>query len=296
MSSRLPGTEIWTVAYRKRTANRFVRVSDWSGTWKQAYDLARIFTSLRPELQVYYVTTLAYEQHTAAEIAAGTLPAHYADDHGNVLTDSGKRVRMIDRPMPDDIRAELFPQSDKEAAEVAARIHLINARRPSPQYDHLDFEISKAALLLAITAAYPTLDAYLVYLAHRESSVHGVTIAQTAEAMLAEAEHDATLAVYDGVLTFVAVYPEVPADKVDGYTRNGTPFTIVRTSETGMLRGAALRMATRIKDELESWHIPYTVHTYGDWTPVEVPIGLPNLAPGAPIPGPTLADRPELLP
>ena len=99
----------WTIAYRKRTANRFLRVSDWSGTWQQAYDLAGRLATLRPDLQVYYVTSETYEAAERARIAAGQVQPHLAEDHGNVLVDSGKRVRTVDAPMSPDVRQELFP-------------------------------------------------------------------------------------------------------------------------------------------------------------------------------------------
>lgn len=97
-------TNGWTLAYRKRTANRFQRVTDWAGTWQQARDKAREFGERHPELQVYYVTTAAYEKAEAARLAgqvargemAQDLADHWLADHGNLLVDSGKRVRMVD--------------------------------------------------------------------------------------------------------------------------------------------------------------------------------------------------------
>lgn len=75
----------WTIAYRKPRANRFQRVTNWHGTWAQACELAHDFAEANPELQVFYVPTAASE-------ADGTNP----EDAGNILVDSGKRVRMID--------------------------------------------------------------------------------------------------------------------------------------------------------------------------------------------------------
>lgn len=75
----------WTIAYRKPRANRFQRVTNWHGTWNDAYAVAREFANANPELQVFYVVTLATEQD-------GNNP----EDAGNVLVDSGKRVRIID--------------------------------------------------------------------------------------------------------------------------------------------------------------------------------------------------------
>jgi hypothetical protein len=68
----------WTLAYRKRTANRFQRVTNWAGTWAQARELAGKFLEAHPELQVYYVPTVG------------------ADPDATVLTDSGRSVRIRD--------------------------------------------------------------------------------------------------------------------------------------------------------------------------------------------------------
>src|SRR5690242_8877842 len=77
--------EVWTIAYRKPTANRFQRVTNWAGTWQAAADLATPFALANPELQVWTTPTLAYEQ------------AHPdSEDNGNILVDSGKRVRVVD--------------------------------------------------------------------------------------------------------------------------------------------------------------------------------------------------------
>ena len=102
MSNRAPDPRTWTIAYRRRTANRFVRVTNWAGNWHQAYNLASAFGELHPELQVHYVPTAEYDAEEAREIAAGTLSAAYAEDHGNVLVDSGKRVRIVDTGQLDE--------------------------------------------------------------------------------------------------------------------------------------------------------------------------------------------------
>lgn len=87
-------TSSWTIAYRNPRANHFKRATNWSGTWAEAVEMARVFGDLHPEFQVWYTTTVEYEQWTAQEIAAGTLDASYAEDHGNIMVDSGKRVRV----------------------------------------------------------------------------------------------------------------------------------------------------------------------------------------------------------
>lgn len=71
----------WTIAYRKPRANRFQRVTNWHGTWNDAYAVARAFAEANPDLQVFYVPSLGSEN---------------AEDAGTILVDSGKRVRIID--------------------------------------------------------------------------------------------------------------------------------------------------------------------------------------------------------
>jgi hypothetical protein len=109
----------WTLAYRKPRANSFKRVTNWSGTWHQAYELANIFAKANPGLQVYYTITAETEQRQATEITAGTLHADYADDHGNILADSGKRVRVFETGR---LSAEILAQVP-DAAEAAARFN-----------------------------------------------------------------------------------------------------------------------------------------------------------------------------
>lgn len=95
----------WTIAYRKPRANKFHRATNWSGTWEQARVMAGRFAELQDDaVQVYYVTTAEYEAWELAEdrarIARGEITAEYAasryEDHGNVMVDSGKRIRMTD--------------------------------------------------------------------------------------------------------------------------------------------------------------------------------------------------------
>lgn len=75
---------MWTIAYRKPRANRFLRVTNWQGTWAQAVAVAQVFGAAHPELQVWYVPTLASEANGVAE------------DAGNVLVDTGRRVRIVE--------------------------------------------------------------------------------------------------------------------------------------------------------------------------------------------------------
>jgi hypothetical protein len=111
----------WTLAYRNPRANRFQRVTNWSGTWHQAHELASIFGQANPGLQVWYTTTLATEQRQAAEIAAGTLRPDYAEDHGNIMLDSGKRIRVFDNgTLSAEILAQV-PDADEAEARYAAK-------------------------------------------------------------------------------------------------------------------------------------------------------------------------------
>lgn len=92
----------WTLAWRNsKYGNRLVRATNWSGTWTQAMYLGAVqLEALRshghPRAQVFYVVTRASEDRERREIAAGRLPAHRAEDLGNVLMDSGRRVAMHD--------------------------------------------------------------------------------------------------------------------------------------------------------------------------------------------------------
>jgi hypothetical protein len=73
----------WTIAYRKRTANRFLRVTNWQGSWAQALAMAALFSAANPELQVWYVPTAEFE-----------LQGGDSADIGNVMVDSGKRIKI----------------------------------------------------------------------------------------------------------------------------------------------------------------------------------------------------------
>lgn len=91
-------TTMWTLAYRKPKANRFQRVVNWSGTWHQAVQLARVFAEANPDLQVWYVPTVG------------------SDPDGRILVDSGRRVRIRDNGV---LSAELIGKV-RDAAELKA--------------------------------------------------------------------------------------------------------------------------------------------------------------------------------
>lgn len=94
----------WTVAYRKPTANRFLRV-DLELTWHQARDLAALLVEALPGQQVYYIPN-------AASDASGRTPA---EDAGNILTETGARVRVREGGvLPDGI--DIPAAADAQAA------------------------------------------------------------------------------------------------------------------------------------------------------------------------------------
>lgn len=76
----------WTVAYRNPRANHFKRVTDWSGTWDEACQMAGRVGAAHPELEVWYTSTKASED-------AGWV---HPDDCGNILVPS-KRSRYASR-------------------------------------------------------------------------------------------------------------------------------------------------------------------------------------------------------
>lgn len=101
----------WTLAYRKPTANRFQRVTNWSGTWTQALELAQAFSKAHPELQVWYVPTQASEVNGAAE------------DAGNVMVDSGKRIRIRENGALTETELALVPDAEEAQARFNARAY-----------------------------------------------------------------------------------------------------------------------------------------------------------------------------
>jgi hypothetical protein len=123
--SQAAKAKTWTIAWRKPRANRFQRATNWAGTWAEAFEMAQAFGELHPDLQVYYTTSLEHEQAQAAElprrVAAGEISQELADsyleDHGNILVDSGKRVRIVDNGV---IEQALL---DAEINDVAAFMH-----------------------------------------------------------------------------------------------------------------------------------------------------------------------------
>lgn len=91
----------WTLAYRHPRANHFKRVTNWSGTWHQAYEMAGLLAEAG--VQVYYVMDRDSEQREAVRLAQAVrlgqmtqdTANQYLEDHGNILvSETKRRVRM----------------------------------------------------------------------------------------------------------------------------------------------------------------------------------------------------------
>lgn len=108
---------IWTIAFRKRRANRFQRVTNWSGSWDDAVKMAGLFAESHPELEIYYVITLDAEKANPN-----------SEDNGNVMVESGKRIRIVDN-------AELSDEIISEFVRVTGRVE--NKGRPGHFYKTL---------------------------------------------------------------------------------------------------------------------------------------------------------------
>ncbi len=73
----------WTVAYRLRRANRFLRVGGVALSWDAATELALdVLEALGDRYEVYYVPTAESDALRAD------------DDQGNILVPSGRRVKI----------------------------------------------------------------------------------------------------------------------------------------------------------------------------------------------------------
>lgn len=79
-------TPRWTVAYRKPKGNRFRRVDGVALHWDAATELALDLKAAVPELEVYYVPTRAAEVEGWVD----------AEDIGNILVPTGKRVKILE--------------------------------------------------------------------------------------------------------------------------------------------------------------------------------------------------------
>ena len=93
----------WTIAYRKPRANHFCRVTNWQGTWHQALELSRTFTTANPGLEVWYVPTADAERSDP-------------EDQGNILVETGRRVKIRETGT---LPAEIIAQAPDAAAAKA---------------------------------------------------------------------------------------------------------------------------------------------------------------------------------
>lgn len=73
----------WTYGYRKPTANRIFRVSDWCGTWDEARDRA---TRVGADSSAHFfvLTTRTYDD------------LHPSEDSHNLLMSNGKRISLVE--------------------------------------------------------------------------------------------------------------------------------------------------------------------------------------------------------
>jgi hypothetical protein len=99
----------WTIAFRNPRANRFRRVDDVAVCWHRAHEIAGRVARAHPELQVFYTVT------AAAEAAGDVVP----EDRGNLLVDSGRRVRVVEGAKLADLLPEPTTEPTTEPTEPA---------------------------------------------------------------------------------------------------------------------------------------------------------------------------------
>lgn len=117
----------WTIAYRMhRNANHFKRVTNWSGKWDAARIMAAEFEAHNPGAEVWYVSTVEYEKYVSGMIESGELgDSGVSDDFGNILMESGKRIRMretglVTDEMIDSVSVQMVTAEQREAMDKAA--------------------------------------------------------------------------------------------------------------------------------------------------------------------------------
>lgn len=103
----------WTLAWRKRRANRFERATNWAGTWHQARELCGIFVDAHPDLEVWYVPSKAAEDSGYST----------SEDVGNILTENGRRVPMRDTGKLDADILLRVPDAGAAKARFAAKVY-----------------------------------------------------------------------------------------------------------------------------------------------------------------------------
>jgi hypothetical protein len=85
----------WTIAYRKSNGGPHFQRVNLDLTWEQAFYAAMTLGMARPDLQVFYTTSAAYDNYRLVRAAAPdatTLDQDYAEDAFNILTDKGRRI------------------------------------------------------------------------------------------------------------------------------------------------------------------------------------------------------------
>lgn len=103
----------WTLAYRKPRANKFHRVTNWCGTWHEAYAMADRFRDVVGEdTEIYYVPSKAAEDSGYS----------YPEDHANILMYNGRRVRMTETgTLPSELLDGYDPVTAHAEAEARFR-------------------------------------------------------------------------------------------------------------------------------------------------------------------------------
>lgn len=93
------GTDLatWTLAYRRKGARTFRRVTDWAGTWHEAFHMAGdVGEWTAGALDIYYVPTLLAECRQAARTG-------FCDDVANVMLSDGRRVPVTETGRMSDL-------------------------------------------------------------------------------------------------------------------------------------------------------------------------------------------------
>lgn len=117
----------WTIAYRmSKHANHFKRVTNWSGTWNAARIMAAEFEAHNPGAEVWYVPTAEYETYQRGMIESGAFEdTGISDDFGNILMDSGKRIKMretgsVTDDMIESVKYQVWDNDQRDAMDRAA--------------------------------------------------------------------------------------------------------------------------------------------------------------------------------
>lgn len=117
----------WTIAYRmSKHANHFKRAANWSGTWNGARIMAAEFEANHPGAEVWYVPTLEAEGYQRQMIESGAWESSgLVDDWGNILLESGKRIKIretgsVTDEMIESVKYQQWDNDQREAMDRAA--------------------------------------------------------------------------------------------------------------------------------------------------------------------------------